>query len=136
MNDDIEFTQLLPPMGRKAKMVDVVFGGDAHAVLNAGSMLFRNSNWTNTLLNVLDERQNDKSIPNIRGDHEQAILIHLYRTESSMRKHTLILPPRALNSYAFNFVWGDFVIHFAGHDKQKHSMMQEYAEQKENPPPA
>ena len=119
MNDDVRFDQLVPSLGKRTDLVDLVFGGDAHAVLNAGSMLFRNSNWTSLLLDQLYTRQDDQSIPNIRDWHEQAILIHLYQTDHKVRDHTLVLPQRALNSYTGNFQWGDFVIHFAGQGKEE-----------------
>ena len=67
------------PLGGRTKNVDLVVGGDAHATLNAGSMLFRNSDWTHMLLDELGERQNDRSVPNIRGEHDQAILIRTSR---------------------------------------------------------
>ena len=132
MNDNIKLDELLPALGDRSDLVDVVFGGDAHAVLNAGSMLFRNSSWTTGLLKQLYSRQDDLSIPNVKDWHEQAILIHLYLTDPDVRDHTLVLPQRALNSYPANFKWGDFVIHFAGVGKQKHPLMLSFAEQKEN----
>ena len=132
MNDEIKLDELLPALGTRSDLVDVIFGGDLWAVLNAGSMLFRNSDWTTSLLDQLYDRRDDQSVPDIRGWHEQAIMIHLYLTEPDVRDHTLVLPQRVLNSYIGNFVWGDFVIHFAGLGRKKHPMMLEYAEQKNN----
>lgn len=128
MNHRIRFENLLPiPSSSHADLIQLVFGGDLLAILNAGSMIFRNSTWTLSLLDQIYKRRADNSVPNVDSWHEQAVLLHLYMNDPDVREHTLVLPQRSLNSYTHNYQPGDFVIHFAGAGADKSILMAKYA---------
>ncbi|KAK9233860.1 galactosyl transferase GMA12/MNN10 family-domain-containing protein [Lipomyces kononenkoae] len=93
--------------------VDMIIGQDEIGV-NAGSVLFRRSEWTKSLLQSWIHPDMVKQHAN-----EQDALNYLIVNNDDVRKHTAILPQRVINAFSvggeqMGWVTGDLVVHFAG----------------------
>ncbi|KAK9428816.1 galactosyl transferase GMA12/MNN10 family-domain-containing protein [Lipomyces doorenjongii] len=93
--------------------IDVIIAQD-HAGINAGSMLFRRSDWTFSFLDMwVDPVYVD------RFHNEQDALSHILIKHQKIREHVGFVPQRVINAYAVGgdeMGWhtGDILVHFAG----------------------
>ena len=86
--------------------------------INAGSIFFRRSQWTDLLLSLWV----DPLFINAKfATEEQEALRHLMENHKGIREGIGIVPQRMINSYAdvpfredMQWQQGDFVVHFAG----------------------
>ncbi|KAK9467509.1 galactosyl transferase GMA12/MNN10 family-domain-containing protein [Lipomyces arxii] len=95
--------------------IDIIISQDYHG-LNAGSMFFRRTDFTMSLLDMwLDPIYVERKFERL----EQDALNHLIVHHPSIREHVGIVNQRAINAYpggdmAAGWHTGDLVIHFAG----------------------
>ncbi|KAK9344525.1 galactosyl transferase GMA12/MNN10 family-domain-containing protein [Lipomyces starkeyi] len=93
--------------------IDMIIAQD-HAGINAGSMLFRRSDWTFSFLDMwVDPVYVD------RFNNEQDALSHILIKHKKIREHVGFVPQRVINAYAVGgdeMGWhtGDILVHFAG----------------------
>ena len=82
--------------------------------INTGFWVLRNSQYTKDILDII------QNIPEIAGNfHEQGVLTELYIKKNlfNLKKHTRIISEvnqRIFNATIYNYVCGDFLIHFLG----------------------
>ncbi|KAK9480270.1 galactosyl transferase GMA12/MNN10 family-domain-containing protein [Lipomyces japonicus] len=95
--------------------VDIVIGQDQNGI-NAGSILFRRSEWTSSFLDMWQ----DPFYVGRRFERlEQDAMNHIIVNHPRMREHVAIVPQRVINAFSVggdNMGWmtGDLVVHFAG----------------------
>ncbi|KAK9245243.1 galactosyl transferase GMA12/MNN10 family-domain-containing protein [Lipomyces tetrasporus] len=93
--------------------IDMIIAQD-HAGVNAGSMLFRRSDWTFSFLDMwVDPVYVD------RFHNEQDALSHIILKHEKIREHIGFVPQRVINAYSVGgneMGWrdGDILVHFAG----------------------
>ncbi|KAK9325261.1 galactosyl transferase GMA12/MNN10 family-domain-containing protein [Lipomyces orientalis] len=93
--------------------IDLIIAQD-HAGVNAGSMLFRRSDWTFSFLDMwVDPVYVD------RFRNEQDALSHIILQHEKIREHVGFVPQRVINAYSVGgneMGWrdGDILVHFAG----------------------
>lgn len=128
MERSLKLDRLLPLRSTTGEwLADAVFSGDPNLVINAGSMLLRNCEWSVKLLTRQYQSRNDIRIPHLAYWHDNAVIAHMFNTNGEVRRRSLLLPQRALNSFHSDFVPGDFVIHFAGGSaSDKINLMHQY----------
>ncbi|KAK9370708.1 galactosyl transferase GMA12/MNN10 family-domain-containing protein [Lipomyces kononenkoae] len=93
--------------------IDFIISQD-HAGINAGSMLFRRSDWTFSFLDMWVDQVYVE-----RFNNEQDALSHILVKHEKIRQHVGIVPQRVINAYGVGgeeMGWrtGDIVVHFAG----------------------
>lgn len=100
----------------KAEDVNLLYGADGNG-LNAGSLFFRRSNWTDTLFDTWTTPEVMLKFSD--GYREQDALSHLINTREEIGNRTGMIDLRELNSYTRgtdNIAWqaNDLAVHFAG----------------------
>jgi hypothetical protein len=109
-----EGTLLTPPNPVPAD-INILITADPNG-LNAGSIFFRRSQWTDMLLDFwIDPLYIENDFP----AREQDTLIHIIRHHKIVSDHVGIVPQRLINAYMHGndmSIWqtDDFVVHFAG----------------------
>ncbi|KAK9375473.1 galactosyl transferase GMA12/MNN10 family-domain-containing protein [Lipomyces chichibuensis] len=93
--------------------IDMIIAQD-HAGINAGSMLFRRSDWTFSFLDMWVD-----PVYVERFHNEQDALSHILIKHQKIREHVGFVPQRVINAYAVGgdeMGWrtGDILVHFAG----------------------
>ncbi|KAK9343582.1 galactosyl transferase GMA12/MNN10 family-domain-containing protein [Lipomyces starkeyi] len=99
--------------GIDVNKVDIIISQDEIGV-NAGSILFRRSDWTMSLLQKWDDPHNVQQHAN-----EQDALNHMIVNNEEIRQHVAIVAQRVINAFSVggeHMGWktGDLVVHFAG----------------------
>ena len=79
--------------------------------LNAGSLLFRRSEWLDIMLDLWVD---PIAIAQDWGFAEQDGLVHMIREFDYIKNHTGFVSQKAINEYYFMYTPGDFLVHFAG----------------------
>lgn len=98
------------PKNPDISKADLIIAQD-HGSINAGSILFRRSEWTRTLLDVWrDPILVDRHF----GFEEQDALLHIIKTNTQVREHVGLVGQRVLNCFGHLWKPGDLLVHFAG----------------------
>ncbi|CAN6635304.1 hypothetical protein TRVA0_015S00782 [Trichomonascus vanleenenianus] len=129
MNVDYKFVTRYP--SRKeidVNNIDIILTHDNMA-WNSGSVFFRRSAWTETFLEMWDDRKfRDAKFRQV----EQSALTYLALGHPPFMYHFGQVPQRLMNGYHrehWEYLEGDLVVHFAGgakHGKQFHRLWQQY----------
>lgn len=95
----------------KVEDVDLIYAQDQNG-LNAGSLFFRRSNWTDRLLDIWTTPQMMLNFS--AGFREQDALAYLLNTHDEVFNHTGLVDARWFNAYKDAWRTNDLVVHFAG----------------------
>lgn len=111
MNDEIKLEDFIDLyLGNRQMMLATDCGNQ----INTGFWILRNSQYTRDILDII------QNTPEIAGNfHEQGVFTELHRKKNlfNLEQHTRIIPEckqRIFNATIYNFVYGDFLIHFLG----------------------
>ena len=133
-NDNVKVLDFVPD----GDVSQVIIGKDCNA-LNSGSVLMKSGRWNAWFIDRIFSVSNEALTAEVSWAENSAV-IHLYKTDSRVRRRMWIAPAYWFNAYTHNdnckggsgYPWrpwrkNDFMVHFAGHPhKEKSKLMQQY----------
>lgn len=111
MNDNIKLEKIIDLyLGNRETLLCI----DCGKQINTGFWIIKNSQYCNDLLSIIE------NLPELAGNfHEQGVFNELYLNKNlfNLQQKTRIIPEneqRLCNATIYNYVYGDFLIHFLG----------------------
>ena len=133
-NDNVRVLDFVPG----GDVPQVIIGKDCNA-LNSGSILMRSGKWNSWFIERIFSVSNEDLTAEVSWAENSAV-IHLYKTDSRVRRRMWIAPAYWFNAYVHSEnckggsgnpwrPWrkNDFLVHFAGQpNKEKSKLMRQY----------
>lgn len=111
MNDNVRLEHFIDLyLGNRETLLSTDCGNQ----INTGFWILKNSQYCHDLLSIIE------NLPELAGNfHEQGVFNELYTTKNlfNIRQKAIIIPEveqRLCNATIYNYVYGDFLIHFLG----------------------